>query len=217
LKLELHAAVTKALREIRGSPDWFEIVRNGGCEQGLRNLLLCHLQRIIPDSIAFSEASINPAKRIDVILRRLSNPATVRCVAEVKFNFTTQKRREIRKRLITEAHSQLSKANAAGNKRYCVYVIATLYVPTDVNSAIADAHDKTRLPEYKKFSRGCIPDHHGWMKQHHLRPRQLVNQEPVILAPIDAKRDGSRAALSVAIIPFRDLERVKIAFEREQA
>jgi hypothetical protein len=192
-------------------------VRNGGCEQSLRNLLLCHLQRIVPNSIAFSEASIDLAKRIDVILRRLSNPAIVRCVAEVKFNFTTQTRSEIRKRLIKEAHSQLSNANEEGNKRYCVYVIATLYVPTDVNAAIAEAHDETRLPKYKKFSHDCIPDHRSWMKQHHLRPRQLVNQEVVILAPMDAKRDGSRAALSVAVIPFLDLERVKIAFEGQQA
>jgi len=139
------------------------------------------------------------------------------CVAEVKFNFTTQKRGEIRQRPIKEAYTQLARAEKATHLRYFVYVIATLYVHTDdVPAAVANAHSKVPLPYDKEFTRN-IPDHRSWMKQHHLFLRQLVIKEPVILPPIEAKRDASRAALSVAVIPFPDLKLAKKRFKLEEA
>lgn len=213
---DLRAAVNAGLEKIAESPDWFSIVRNGGCEQSLRNLFLCELERIVPGSIGYSEASFGGASRIDLILMSLAGGAIApTCVAEVKFNFTGQERDKIKERLIDQAYDKLDGISGAENSRFCIYAIATLYVEGAGAAAVAAAHARHSLPPYKQFERNGGPNHPEWMVKHNLKSEQLVKPSPVILTPRNATQDGSRAAASVAVIPFSDLGRVKEAFERE--
>jgi hypothetical protein len=86
-------------------------------------------------------------------------------------------------------------------------------VRTDPKAAIANAHKQMKadgqLPRYKLFVQDTVPNHAIWMQQHGLLPEQLVVNKPIILEPVNARHDGSRAALSVAVIPFDDLQRLE--------
>lgn len=111
----VRTAVVDAVNELVNRPGALSVLRNGGWEQWLRNLLLINLET--GNLLGFTEAAFNETKRADLVFycKRCKGVALG---VEVKTNFVKQRATVTR---ISQAINQLGNLIRDGVPSYLVY------------------------------------------------------------------------------------------------
>lgn len=151
----LHAmvagAVASSMIELTSRGRALTVLRNGGWEQWLRNLLLVHLEEHKHNVWGFAEASFDNTKRIDLVFY-CKACTKVRFAVEVKTNFVLQGPAEINLR-ISDAIYQLAKLSSRHIPSYIVYGLTHLR-GTDGGSLVVAQTRGVGKTDYKRFDTG---------------------------------------------------------------
>ncbi len=138
-------ALEDAVAELTGAAASLSVLRNGGWEQWLRNILLIKLEA--PQSWGLTEARHLDIQRIDLAIycTLCGHP---RFAVEIKINFTKQSPSEIKGR-ISEAICQLSNFAEHNIPTYIVYVLT--HLSGEENSPVVARQNVEHIPGYKHF------------------------------------------------------------------
>ncbi len=142
---DVYKAVSDAADSLVAEAHMLSIIRNGGWEQWLRNLLLVELEEAT-ESWGFTEAREGDTTRVDLIFR-CKRCSGVLFAVEVKTNFAVQAIAEVNRR-ISEAINQLNPFLAMKVPSYIVYSVTNLY--SNITEGLVRAQHQSS-PAYKRF------------------------------------------------------------------
>lgn len=146
------SSVRKILTRLARTPEEsLTVLRNGGWEQWIRNLLLVEMQNA--DTWGFTEGSDKDLKRADLIFRCKAN-LDVALALELKVNFVNQGTSEFNSQ-ISNAIDQLDGFLAINVPSFITYCLVHLRGQAEAPLVVAQAKSST---SYKHFD----PDRHGW-------------------------------------------------------